>query len=978
MKDWDDISVIPVFGCQFRIGDIRKIRFSGVMINRVIGILLLLTASLTSILAGNAPVCTIGMVNSSDSLAVVPVRVRDFKNIGACDLKIGFNTSVASFEKITFGSGVSFSAFNVNKELINEGIIRCGGYFNAGVTLNDESIFLNIHFKKKNTGSSALTFIDDQESFSCLFYDSNLNSLNDVPYADHYVNGLLSFTGDRVAPVTVIPDVSACQGDIVDLPVIVRNFSNIGMVTLSIGYDHNVLKNPVFTNTSGALSLSPDLSVPGLIKVVGYNMTQEGESLPDGAVFFTLSFTYTGGESVVNFIHTSSADCQYKTPSPGFIPIGDNPKPAFFSDGSVTAAPFSGYALSLTAPGEMCYGETAEISVNLVNNTPSGQCALGNGMLKITATGPGDVTFRFNDGKQPFVEFINSGYWGPSGGFLLSPEFLLTLQGNIDFSSPGDYSILLRLEDAASGSLIDGITETWNISIVPLPVPTLAGPDEVCAFSASHTYVTEAGKLNYLWTVSGGKITAGGGTADHSVVVTWDKPGNGLLSVNYKEPGSGCSPAVPSALPVKIDLCSVVVKGSVKYLNEVRSPLKDVKLFLTSEGDTAYTATTDQYGDYEFPSVLPGEYSVKASIPHDGKGAVNSLDAGTLKKWRVEPFAPLEKVRFLAGDADENHSLSMGDASLINNFFLQKIPHFYSDPSVKWCFGIAGDYVTENKLNDNTYPVIYVGTDSVIRDFFLLTAGDFNMSCFPGDTFKVSSSGSLNLQDGQVVIGSPGEESVIHFSALSDVKVGAFSLILDYPHELIDIIAVFRGTDAFDTIPFNVVNNQLRIGWYSNDPIILQKDQELFSIRVKVRDEAENGSQIRFSLADSPQIELADENMKIINESALAVSPLNILATQSRLPSENTGFNFKLYPNPASNYVKMEFCVPEKGLGKIRILDPLGKLVQIHTLNSSSKQEFSADVSDWKPGMYFFVIEYYNHSKYNVFYERIIIWHHGL
>ena len=945
----------------------------------MLGIFLLLTTGVTGGRAGNAPVCSIGMTTSADSTAIVPVRVSDFKNIAACDLKFGFDTSVASFEKITFGNGVSFAAFSVNTELLNEGIIRCGGYFNAGVTLSDGSIFLNLHFKKKITGSTLVRFIDDEDSYSCLFYDGSLNALNDVPYADHYVNGMLSFTAARVAPVTIIPDVTACQGDAVDLPVTVRGFSNIGMVNLSISYNQNVLKNPLFTNTSGTLSLSSDLSTPGQVKITGISTNLEGETLPDGALFFTLSFTYVGGESAVSFNHTNSADCQYNTPFPGFVPIGDNPKTAFFSDGSVTPAPISGYELNVTAPAQICSGGIAELSINLVNKIPSGQCAPGNGRLKITATGPADVTFHFNAGSQPPVEFINSGYWGPAAGFLLSPEFLLALQGSVDFYSPGNYSIVFRLEDAVSGSLIDGITETRNIMVVPLPVPTLAGPDEVCAFSSGHTYVTEAGKFNYLWSVSGGKITAGGGAADHSVGVTWDKPGDGLITVSYFDPVYGCNPDVVSAFPVKIDLCSVVVKGSVKYLDEKRSPLKDVKLFLTAEGDTAYTATTDQSGNYEFPSVLPGEYSVRASFCPDNTGAVNSVDAGSVYRWQSEPFSPLEKVRFMSGDVDEDHSLTAGDATLINSFFLQQIPPWRSYPEGKWRFWLEGDYVSENNLFGNSFPVISVENESVIRNFVMLATGDFNMSYIPGDSSEDSSAGSLSLQDGQAVFGSPGEEAVLHFTALTDGRVGAFSLILNFPDELVDIVAVFLGTGINDTIPFNVVDDQLRIGWFGRDPVILQKDRDLFSVKVKVRDEAENDSQIKFTQADSPLVELADENMNVIHGAALAASPLNIKTTPALLPSGNAGFSYKIYPNPANHFLTMEFYLPEKGMGNIWVLDPMGKLFKAHVLNSSTcRQELSADVSDWPPGVYFVVINYNNGSKLYMFGEKIVIWQNGL
>ena len=82
---------------------------------------------------------------------------------------------------------------------------------------------------------------------------------------------------------------------------------------------------------------------------------------------------------------------------------------------------------------------------------------------------------------------------------------------------------------------------TYNVTVNPLPVPTLAGPVPVCVGVAGNIYTTETGMSNYIWTVSaGGAITAGGGTGNNSVTVTWTTTGAKTVSVNYTNV-NGCT-----------------------------------------------------------------------------------------------------------------------------------------------------------------------------------------------------------------------------------------------------------------------------------------------------------------------------------------------------------------------------------------------------------------------------------------------------
>jgi hypothetical protein len=75
--------------------------------------------------------------------------------------------------------------------------------------------------------------------------------------------------------------------------------------------------------------------------------------------------------------------------------------------------------------------------------------------------------------------------------------------------------------------------------------PTITGPATPCQASTGNIYQTQSGYSNYVWIVSsGGTVTAGGGTSDYTVTVTWNTSGAQTVSVNYDNP-----PGVPYPSP---------------------------------------------------------------------------------------------------------------------------------------------------------------------------------------------------------------------------------------------------------------------------------------------------------------------------------------------------------------------------------------------------------------------------------------------
>ncbi len=105
---------------------------------------------------------------------------------------------------------------------------------------------------------------------------------------------------------------------------------------------------------------------------------------------------------------------------------------------------------------------------------------------------------------------------------------------------------------APDGSLdCSGPTFTVTVIVNPLPTATISGPTPVCLNSTGNVYTTQAGQSNYIWTIVGGTITAGGEATDYTATVTWTTSGTQSISVNYTD-ANGCTAASPTTQNVTV------------------------------------------------------------------------------------------------------------------------------------------------------------------------------------------------------------------------------------------------------------------------------------------------------------------------------------------------------------------------------------------------------------------------------------------
>jgi hypothetical protein len=276
----------------------------------------------------NAPVSTAGNISGYESQMAVPLTVSDFNFIGSCNLRMLYDPAVAMATSVSIASGVGG---NISFNVTAPGVISWGWFTYPGISLTDNSVVFYVHFSKVGNGGTSSLAWDDAAGYTCEWSNGNYVVLNDLPTASYYLNGSFSFLSLN-APVTSLPTVEALSGSLLEIPVTVSAFSNIGSLFLTLHYNSSSLTFNGYLNDSGFPGLTAMGQSPGVLNIQGYSPTF-GVNLPDETVLITLLFSYSGGTSALQWFD-DGASCEYKR-YPDLLPLNDNPSSAYYLNGSV-------------------------------------------------------------------------------------------------------------------------------------------------------------------------------------------------------------------------------------------------------------------------------------------------------------------------------------------------------------------------------------------------------------------------------------------------------------------------------------------------------------------------------------------------------------------------------------------------------------------------------------------------------------------
>jgi len=128
----------------------------------------------------------------------------------------------------------------------------------------------------------------------------------------------------------------------------------------------------------------------------------------------------------------------------------------------------------------------------------------------------------------------------------------------------------------------NGSSSSMAVNVNPNSNPTITGPSTACQSNPGYVYTTQSGMSNYVWTITGGLITAGGTSTSNTATVTWNTAGTGLISVNYNN-AAGCPALQPTIYNVTVNpLPTPVITGNASPCTAIST------IYSAQTGMTAY------------------------------------------------------------------------------------------------------------------------------------------------------------------------------------------------------------------------------------------------------------------------------------------------------------------------------------------------------------------------------------------------------
>jgi hypothetical protein len=269
--------------------------------NKLLVLFCLLSLVFITTAMGQGTTMTIGSLGAPVAGPItVPINVTNVSNVGAINLKMSYDPSVATFTGVTSAvSGVTFSASAVN------GIISIGWYDASGTTpmnvITGKLLDISLTYIG---GNGAIAFNTSQ----CEIADGAGAVISGVTYQSGNI-------GTAAAATLTIGSVVSPVAGAIAVPININaTTSPVGAISLRIAYDPSVATFTGVTSAVSGVTFTASAS-NGVISIGWYDATGT-TPISVNAKLLDINLTYVSGNCPVTF---KTAQCELSNSSGGVI-----------------------------------------------------------------------------------------------------------------------------------------------------------------------------------------------------------------------------------------------------------------------------------------------------------------------------------------------------------------------------------------------------------------------------------------------------------------------------------------------------------------------------------------------------------------------------------------------------------------------------------------------------------------------------------
>jgi hypothetical protein len=368
------------------------------------------------------------------------------------------------------------------------------------------------------------------------------------------------------------------------------------------------------------------------------------------------------------------------------------------------------------------------------------------------------------------------------------------------------------------------------------------------------------------------------------------------------------------------------VMGQFVYGNSGTVLKNFVATLKDNTGAAIATANVGNDGIFSFYNVPNGSnYYITAELSSKPHGGINSTDAYLMAQHFIG-MMPLPIGVFTdAGNVTDMDtmttvapifSVNAADALATLNRFAGNTQTF-----------VAGNWVSEYDGFSSGKARFDVSNQDVnLGEIKVLSFGDVNGSY---DVSNLNNGFKSNVEltlDGEV-IAQEGEMIEIPFYIDQDLSVNAISMVINYPYDVFDLEDIELNIET-NNIKYTVENGRIRLGWFDLQTVNLSKGELLLTLKGKVKSDLSQARNWTPTITFGNETELAD-NLGIAIQEVRLSSPQIIIPDEIINEPTSNLIHQRLFPNPTSGNIQLEYDLMVDGQVKIELYDLLGRQLMI-------------------------------------------------